>query len=152
MLIGIMFGLWIIGLILLFVALENFDGTAGLLTAILGTIMVLGGFIILFVGIFNGFINYPPTEGTHQGIVTAVDLEGVHFRRYEVYLKSGEYTGQSDETKYLLYEYETELAEELKNAIGKMVKIHYGHDGGYIGWKSCGTYHIKSIEIIESEE
>ena len=42
--------------------------------------------------------------------------------------------------------------EELKNAIGKKVKIHYGHDGGYIGWKSCGTYHIKSIEIIDSEE
>ena len=93
-------------------------------------------------------INYPKTEGTHQGIITAVDLEGVFFRRYEVYLKSSGYTNQSDETKYLLYEYEKELADELKGAIGKQVQLHYGHDGGYIGWKSCGTYHIKSFEFV----
>jgi hypothetical protein len=29
------------------------------------------------------------------------------------------------------------------------VKLHYGHDGGYIAWNSCGTYHIKDVEIIE---
>ena len=88
-------------------------------------------------------------NGTHQGVITAVDLEGVYFRRYEVYLKSSGYTEQSDETKYLIYDYETDLAEELKNAIGKTVKIYYGHDGGYIPWNSCGTYHIKNIEIVE---
>lgn len=76
----------------------------------------------------------------------------MYFRRYEVYLKSSGYTGQSDETKYLIYEYENDLANELKDAIGKTVKIIYGHDGGYIGWNSCGTYHIKSVEIIDDEE
>lgn len=76
----------------------------------------------------------------------------MYFRRYEVYLKSSGYTGQSDETKYLIYEYENDLAEELKDAIGKTVKINYGHDGGYIGWNSCGTYHIKNVEIIDDEE
>lgn len=106
-----------------------------------------GGFGIF--GFFHGWINYPPTEGTHQGIITAVDLEGVYFRRYEVYLKSSGYTNQSDETKYLIYDYEKELADELKNAIGKTVQLKYGHDGGYIGWKNCGTYHIKSFEILE---
>lgn len=105
--------------------------------------------IISVFGMFNGMINYPKTEGTHQGIITAVDLEGVFFRRYEVYLKSSGYTNQSDETKYLIYEYEKELADELKSAIGKQVQLHYGHDGGYIGWKSCGTYHIKSFEFVE---
>lgn len=106
--------------------------------------------IVAFIfGCLHGFINYPKTEGIHQGVITAVDLEGLYFRRYEVYLKSSGYTNQSDETKYLLYDYETELVEELQNAIGKTVKIHYGHDGGYIGWKSCGTYHIKSVEILE---
>ena len=113
-----------------------------------GVLLVLG-IIVLIFGCFHGFINYPATEGTHQGVVTAVDLEGVYFRRYEVYLKSSGYTNQSDETKYLIYENEDELAEQLKNAIGKTVKINYGHDGGYIGWNSCGTYHIKSIEIVE---
>lgn len=88
----------------------------------------------------------------HQGVITAVDLEGINFRRYEVYLKSSGYTAQSDETKYLIYDYETELAEELMNAIGKTVKLHYGHDGGYISWNSCGTYHIKSFEVIEEEK
>ncbi len=104
---------------------------------------------ILVFGVCHGFINYPKTEGIHQGVITAVDLEGVYFRRYEVYLKSSGYTNQSDETVYGIYDYETELAEQLKNAIGKTVKIYYGHDGGYIPWNSCGTYHIKSIEIIE---
>ena len=107
--------------------------------------------IILVFGIFHGFVYYPPTEGTHQGIITAVDLEGVWFRRYEVYLKSSGYTNQSDETKYLLYESEKSLAEELKSAIGKEVQLNYGHDGGYIPWNSCGTYHIKSFEIVNKE-
>ena len=102
-------------------------------------------------GFFHGFINYPKTEGVHQGVITAVDLEGVHFRRYEVYLKSSGYTNQSDETIYKIYDYETELAEQLQSAIGKTVKLYYGHDGGYIGWKSCGTYHIKRVEILEEE-
>lgn len=109
------------------------------------------GCIMAVVGYFTGFINQPKTEGVHQGVITAVDLEGVYFRRYEVYLKSSGYTTQSDETAYKLYEYETELANELKDYIGKEVKLHYGHDGGYIGWKSCGTYHIKSVELIEEE-
>jgi len=112
--------------------------------------------LILIFGMFNGFINKPPTEGTHQGIITAVDLEGVWFRRYEVYLKSGGYsqdstTKMSDETRYLLYESEKDLADELKSAIGKEVQINYGHDGGYIPWNSCGTYHIKSFKIVEGE-
>lgn len=103
---------------------------------------------IILGGIF-GFTSYPPTEGTHQGVITAVDLEGKYFRRYEVYLKSSGYTTQSDETVYKIYDYETELAEELKDCIGKEVKLTYGHDGGYITWDSCGTYHIKSIELVE---
>ena len=102
----------------------------------------------LIFGCFNGFVDYPATEGTHQGVITAVDLEGKYFRRYEVYLKSSGYTTQSDETVYQIYEYEKELAEELKEHIGKEVKLNYGHDGGYIGWKSCGTYHIKSVELV----
>jgi len=104
---------------------------------------------LLFFGIFYGFINHPATEGTHIGVITAVDLEGIYFRRYEVYLKSSGYTNQSDETKYLIYADEKELAEELQNLIGQKVKLHYGHDGGYISWNSCGTYHIKSVEKVE---
>ncbi len=118
---------------------------------VLAVIAFLVSVGLLMFGCFHGFINYPVTEGTHQGVITAVDLEGVWFRRYEVYLKSSGYTNQSDETKYLCYDYEAELIEQLKNAIGKTVKIHYGHDGGYIPWNSCGTYHIKSIEIIDED-
>lgn len=116
-----------------------------------GIIFIIGALVICIYGCFNGFIVYPKTEGTHQGVITAVDLEGVYFRRYEVYLKSSGYTGQSDETKYLIYEEETELANKLKEAIGKNVKLYYGHDGGYIPWNSCGTYHIKDVEIIEEK-
>lgn len=113
--------------------------------------------VIVIVGCFSGFVNYPATEGVHQGVITAIDLEGIYFRRYEVYLKSNGFTTNSDgnvsnETRYLLYDYEKELADELKKAIGKEIKLYYGHDGGYIGWNSCGTYHIKSFEIVESEE
>ena len=94
-------------------------------------------------------MSVPPTEGTHIGVVTAVDLEGVYFSRYRIYLKSSGYTNQSDETVYLLYDYEKELAEEIKGYLGKEVKITYGHDGGYIGWNDCGTYHIKTVELVE---
>lgn len=122
---------------------------------IIGVVFFLIAIIISIYGGFHGFINYPQTEGTHVGIITAIDLEGVYFRRYEVYLKSDGFESNngtvSNETKYLAYEYEKELAEELKRYIGKKVKITYGHDGGYIGWNSCGTYHIKSIELLEEE-
>lgn len=116
-------------------------------------------FIILCIwtvlGFLYGFINYPPTEGSQVGIITAVDLEGVWFRRYEIYIKSSGYTFKEDnfseETKYLIYENEEELAEQLKNYLGKKVKLNYGHDGGYIHWNSCGKNHIKSVELIEGE-
>lgn len=146
MIIGLMIGLFVLGFVFMCVSDSSYNET---LWFVLGSIFILVAIVILIFGCFHGFINYPKTEGTHQGVITAVDLEGIYFRRYEVYLKSSGYTNQSDETKYLIYDYETELAEELQNAIGKTVKIHYGHDGGYIGWNSCGTYHIKSIEIIE---
>ena len=148
MIIGLIIGLFIVGIVL-FIASDSCYGTAGIILVIFAIIFILASFGIFIFGCFHGFINYPATEGTHQGVITAVDLEGVWFRRYEVYLKSSGFTGQSDETKYLCYENETELVEQLKNAIGKTVKINYGHDGGYISWNSCGTYHIKSIEIIE---
>ena len=148
MIIGLIIGLFIVGIILL-IASDSCYGTTETMIVIFAIIFILASFGIFIFGCFHGFVNYPATEGTHQGVITAVDLEGVWFRRYEVYLKSSGFTGQSDETKYLCYENETELVEQLKNAIGKTVKINYGHDGGYIGWNSCGTYHIKSIEILE---
>lgn len=148
MIIGLIIGLFIVGVVL-FIASDSCYGTAEIMLVIFAIIFILASFGIFIFGCFHGFVNYPATEGTHQGVITAVDLEGVWFRRYEVYLKSSGFTGQSDETKYLCYENETELVEQLKNAIGKTVKINYGHDGGYISWNSCGTYHIKSIEIIE---
>lgn len=147
MILGLTIGLSILGFILMGVSAASYEHEDLFLG--IGIIAFILSIVIFIFGCFHGFINYPATEGTHQGVITAVDLEGVYFRRYEVYLKSSGYTGQSDETKYLLYDYETDLAKELQDAIGRTVKINYGHDGGYIGWKSCGTYHIKSIEIIE---
>lgn len=119
------------------------------------SILILIGTITF--GFFNGFINRPKTEGIHNGTITAVDLEGIFFRRYEVYIKSGGFSrngndSYSDETKYCLYEYEKDLVDKIRSAVGKQVKLEYGHDGGYIGWKSCGTYHIKSVEIIDNVE
>lgn len=123
---------------------DNGEAWQLVLSAICGIISV----VILIFGMFNGFVYYPKTEGTHQGVITAVDLEGKYFRRYEIYLKSSGYTEQSDETKYLIYETEEDLAKQLQECIGKKVKLHYGHDGGYIGWRSCGTYHVKSVELL----
>lgn len=125
----------------------DFYGEAwqGVLSVICGIVST----VILIFGMFNGFVYYPKTEGSHVGVITAVDLEGKYFRRYEIYLKSSGYTEQSDETKYLIYETEEDLAKQLQECIGKKVKLHYGHDGGYIGWRSCGTYHVKSVELLE---
>lgn len=149
MIIGLIIFFTILGFVFIGVACYSWEhdglGVVGFLISWLIAI------IIFIFGCFHGFINYPPTEGTHQGVITAVDLEGNWFRRYEIYLKSSGYTEQSDETVYLIYEYEEELAEELKDAIGKEVKLHYGHDGGYISWNSCGTYHIKDVEIIDKD-
>lgn len=146
MIIGLMVILFILAVVFLFVSDMCYNENVPLTIAGISFIAAIG---ILIFGCFHGFINYPPTEGMHQGIITAVDLEGVYFRKYKIYLKSNGYTPQGDESIYLLYDYETELAEELKSAIGKNVKLYYGHDGGYIGAKSCGTYHIKNFEIIE---
>lgn len=117
------------------------------IASVIGIISLIVTIALVIIGCVTGFINYPRTEGTQQGVITAVDLEGVWFRRYEVYLKSSGYTGE--ETVYKIYENETELAKELKANIGKEVRLNYGHDGGYIGAFSCGTYHIKSVENIE---
>lgn len=150
MIIGAMVILLILSITFFFIADSSFQHEE--LFAGIGVILIILTFGVFMFGCFHGFINYPPTEGTHQGVITAVDLEGNWFRRYEVYLKSSGYTTQSDETVYLVYENETELIEKLKNAIGKEVKLHYGHDGGYIAWNSCGTYHIKDVEIVEEEK
>lgn len=147
MVLGLMLVMFIVGMVTFAIACENEEGWSiamCLMSLIIGT-------ILLFYGKFNGFIEHKPTEGVHQGVITAVDLEGQWFRRYEVYLKSSAYTTQGDETKYLIYDYEKELAEELQNAIGKSVKLYYGFDGGYIKWNSCGTYHIKKVEILEEK-
>ena len=134
-------------------AMDNCENTVPLW---LGITIV---FIVLSIGLtingcINGFINYPATEGTHIGIVTAIDLEGVYFRRWEVYLKSDGFSSDSDgkvsnETKYLLYENERELVEKLQQYQGKKVKLYYGFDGGKIRWNSCGTYHITNVELLE---
>ena len=145
MILIIMIVLFVLGTILA----ATFEYNEGLGWA--GIVCWLIGLTFLIFGCINGFTYQPRTEGVHQGIITAVDLEGKYFRRYEVYLKSSGYTTQSDETVYSIYDYETELAEELRNLVGKEVKLHYGHDGGYIGWNSCGEYHIKSVELVEEE-
>lgn len=141
----IMIIVFIVGIILMCFIEEN------LAVGIIGIIMTLFSIGIFINGCINGFINYPKTEGTHVGMISAVDLEGIYFRRYEVYLKTSDYTTQTDETIYRIYEYEKELLEKINTMVGKQVKITYGHDGGYIGWNSCGTYHIKNIELIEEE-
>ena len=149
MIIGLIIFFTILGFVFIGIGCSSWEReTLGLTGWAMSWIIAL---VIFIFGCFHGFINYPPTEGTHQGVITAVDLEGNWFRRYEVYLKSSGYTEQSDETVYKVYVDETELIEKLKNAIGKEVKLYYGHDGGYIAWNSCGTYHIKDVEIIEED-
>ena len=149
MIIGLMILLGIISFVcwIMWCSCCEYDDVAGVL-AILSGICAIA---IFTFGCFHGFVYYPKTEGTHQGIITAVDLEGKYFRRYEVYLKSNGHTEEnaSDESKYLIYETEEGLAKQLKECIGKKVKLNYGHDGGYIPWNSCGTYHIKSVELVE---
>ena len=150
MIIGLIIFFIILGFVFVGIGCSGYDRETLVITGwAMSWIIAL---VIFIFGCFHGFISYPPTEGTHQGVITAVDLEGNWFRRYEVYLKSSGYTEQSDETVYKVYVDETELIEELKNAIGKEVKLHYGHDGGYIAWNSCGTYHIKDVEIVEEEK
>jgi hypothetical protein len=147
MIIALSIILFILSMVFFCIASASYEHEIGF--EVTGLILLILTVCVSVFGCVHGFIDYPQTEGTHQGVITAVDLEGKWFRRYEVYLKSGGYTTQSDETAYLVYENEKELVEKLKNAIGKEVKLHYGHDGGYIAWNSCGTYHIKDVEIIE---
>lgn len=120
----------------------------------IGGVILLIGIGFLIFGIFHGFVNYPASEGIHQGTITAVDREGYIFNHYKIYLKSNGRNSNddnsiSDETEYCLYLNESELANIAKEYLGKTVKIYYSHPGGYIGIKSCGTYHIDKIELIE---
>ena len=140
--------LGIIGIAALMVGLEQYEKTP----CCIGCILVVIAIILSINGIVNGFIDYPPTQGSHQGVLTAVDLEGIYFRRYEIYLKSGELKEQGDETKYCLYADELELVKELQDNIGKRVKLNYSHKGGRIKWNSCGTYHVDSIEVLEEND
>lgn len=119
----------------------------------IGGLMFLIGVGFGIFGLFHGFINYPASEGVHQGTITAVDREGYLFNHYKIYLKSNgrnpNDASVSDETEYCLYLNESELANIAKEYIGKTVKIYYSHSGGYIGMRSCGTYHIDKVELIE---
>lgn len=138
-----------IGWIMLWYGLDEFEDKI----ASIGGIMLLIGVGFLIFGIFHGFVNYPASEGIHQGTITAVDREGYIFNHYKIYLKSNgrnsNDTSVSDETEYCLYLNEGELANIAKEYFGKTVKIYYSHLGGYIGMKSCGTYHIDKIELVE---
>lgn len=149
MIIGLMILLGVISFVcwIMWCSCCEHDDVAGVFAILSGICAI----VIFIFGCFHGFVYYPKTEGTHQGIITAVDLEGKYFRRYEVYLKSNGHTEEnaSDESKYLIYETEEGLAKQLKECIGKKVRLNYGHDGGYIPWNSCGTYHIKSVELVE---
>lgn len=138
-----------IGWIMLWYGLDEFEDKI----ASIGGIMLLIGVGFLIFGIFHGFVNYPASEGIHQGTITAVDREGYIFNHYKIYLKSNERNSNdasvSDETEYCLYLNEGELANIAKKYLGETVKIYYSHPGGYIGVKSCGTYHIDKIELVE---
>ena len=139
----------IIGIVVFTIGFEDIDGEPMLA----GAIMMLIGFCFGVFGLFHGFINYPASEGIHQGTITAVDREGYIFNHYRIYLKSnGRSTNNdtiSDETEYCLYLNESELANTAKEYIGKTTKLYYSHSGGYIPYNSCGTYHIDRIELIE---
>ena len=102
MIIGAMIILFVLSFIFYTIATASWEHEG--LFAGIGTILLILALGVLIFGCLHGFINYPPTEGTHQGVITAVDLEGNWFRRYEVYLKSSGYTAQSDETVYLVYD------------------------------------------------
>lgn len=138
-----------IGVVMLGKGIEDYQGKS----ALIGGIMLLIGIGFLIFGIFHGFVNYPASEGIHQGTITAVDREGYIFNHYKIYLKSNgrntNDTSVSDETEYCLYLNENELADVAKEYIGRTVKIYYSHPGGYIGIKNCGTYHIDKIELVE---
>jgi len=140
----------IIGIVVFSIGFEDMAGEPMMLA---GAIMTLIGFCFGVFGLFHGFINYPASEGIHQGTITAVDREGYIFNHYKIYLKSNgknpDDTSVSDETEYCLYLNESELANIAKEYIGKTVKIYYSHPGGYIGIQSCGTYHINKVELIE---
>ena len=143
-------GLLILGIILTIIGYAILEADCNFETG--GTIAIIGfllSVIMFIVGQVHGFINYPAREGTHQGVITAVDREGVIFNHYKIYLKSSAYTSQGDETEYCAYLDETELVNQLKEYIGKQVKLNYSHKGGYIGIKDCGTYHIDSVELVE---
>lgn len=143
-------GLLILGFILVIIGgvieLDDYDSDGGAITFLIGAVLFISMFII---GITHGFINHPATEGTHQGVITAIDREGIIFNHYKIYLKSSAYTSQGDETEYCAYLDETELVNQLKEYIGKQVRLNYSHKGGYIGIKDCGTYHIDSVELVE---
>lgn len=135
------------------IAMATFDDSYHI-WLVITIILIVVSIGLTINGCFNGFIYHPATEGTHIGVVTAIDLEGVYFRRWEVYLKSDGFSSDQDgkvsnETKYLLYENERELVEQLKEYQGKKVKLYYGFDGGKIRWNSCGTYHITNVELLE---
>ena len=94
MIIGLMGIFFVLGIVFFFIGESTYEDKCFVAMCIS---FVLAGCIFIY-GCFNGFTYFPPTEGVHQGIITAVDLEGKYFRRYEVYLKSSGYTTQSDET------------------------------------------------------
>lgn len=140
----------IIGGAMFWYGLEEFEDK----TTRIGGFLFIVGFCLGVFGAFHGFVNYPASEGVHQGTITAVDREGYIFNHYRIYLKSNgrnvnDDNSISDETEYCLYLNESELANIAKEYIGKTVKIYYSHPGGYIGIRSCGTYHIDKIELVE---
>ena len=68
MIIGIIF-LGILGFAFIYMADDN--DTIGWF----GVAMFFMAIAMFIFGCFNGFVDHPKTEGIHQGVITAVDLE-----------------------------------------------------------------------------
>lgn len=121
------------------------DNLGFILIIIRATIIVV--IFIAFIIFLLFFIKYnTDVNGTHSGIVTAVEQSGYFYQNYIVYFKTNSTSSQED--MYCIPQNQTDLANELRLAqeSQKEITLHYTGVKG-LGLNLCGYDQITSVDI-----
>ena len=103
--------------------------------------------IFLLVAVFMGIASFKwntDANGTHSGIVTAIEQSGVFFKNYHVYFKTNSTSSQED--NYCVPQDQNDLINQLRDAQEKQktITLHYTGVTGF-GWNLCSYDQITGI-------
>ena len=107
--------------------------------------------IVAMIVILAGVVRLDFQAGSHKITPTAMDTTaGGHYR---VYYKTSDYTRESEESHYYIEKDNTEVQNQMMDAIkeGKTIMVYYDSYVGFKGFFAPQTAPITRIEILEDK-